>query len=371
MLGAFGRSTLLAGRHFAQPRYLSHFSPYPASEERSTSEERFSDDFDVVIVGGGPSGLSAAIRLKQLAGDKDLRVALVEKGASIGAHILSGAVMQPNALSELIPDWKDKGAPVSVEAKEDYLFYFTEKGKFTIPTWGTPLQNHGNYLISLGQLCAWLGEQAEEMGVEVYPSIAGTEVLYEGEGADEKVVGIATGDSGIGKDGKRTPMFTEGMELRAKCTIFAEGCRGSLTKQLSERLNLRADCQDPAFGIGLKELWEIPPEKHREGLVMHSMGWPAPSEIYGGSFMYHQANNKVAIGYVVGLDYKNPYYNPYKMFQQFKHHPYIADFLEGGTCLKYGARALSEGGLQSLPKLHFPGGALIGDTAGFFECYED
>jgi len=337
-------------------------SPYPASEERSTSEERSADDFDVVIVGGGPSGLSTAIRLKQLAGDRDLRVALIEKGSEIGAHILSGAIIQPTSLNELIPDWKEREAPLFTPVKEDHLYFLTESGRVPLPTWGTPLQNHGNYIISLGQLCAWLGKQAEEMGIEIYPGIAGSEVLYDEDGT---VVGIATGDVGIGKTGKRTANFQPGMELRSKFTIFAEGCRGSLTKQLVEHFNLRSECQFPTYGIGIKELWEVNPSNHHEGRVIHTMGWPLSSSIYGGSFMYHLKNNMVSIGFVVGLDYKNPYLNPYREFQRFKHHPLIKETLEGGSCVKYGARALSEGGLQSLPKLFFPGGALVGDTAGF------
>eukprot|EP00211_Chloroparvula_japonica_P001049 CAMPEP_0119119194 /NCGR_PEP_ID=MMETSP1310-20130426/788_1 /TAXON_ID=464262 /ORGANISM="Genus nov. species nov., Strain RCC2339" /LENGTH=572 /DNA_ID=CAMNT_0007108613 /DNA_START=281 /DNA_END=1999 /DNA_ORIENTATION=+ len=337
-------------------------SVYPSSEERSTAEDRFGDDFDVVIVGAGPSGLAASIRLKQLSGDRDLRIALVEKGSEVGAHILSGAVLQPTALNELIPDWKDKGAPIHTEAGEDHFYFLTKSSKFPLPVTGTPLQNHGNYIISLGRLCAWLAEQAEEMGVEVYPGISGTDVIYREDGS---VGGIITGDVGIGKDGKRTGLFEPGMELRAKCTIFAEGCRGSLTKHITEKFDLRAESSPPTYGIGIKELWEIDPAKHKEGSIMHTIGWPLPNDVYGGSWMYHLHDNQVSLGFVVGLDYKNPYFNPYRTFQEFKHHPLIREQLEGGTCVKYGARALSEGGLQSLPKLVFPGGALVGDTAGF------
>ena len=343
-------------------RFLSR-RVYPAHEERSTSEERTADEFDVVIIGGGPSGLATAIRLKQLAGEKDLRVALVEKGSEIGAHILSGAILQPGGLTELIPDWKEKGAPVYTPVKDDYLYYLTEKSAIPVPTWGTPLANHGNYLISLGQLCSWLGTQAEQMGVEIYPGIAGTEVLFDEK--EETVLGVATGDVGIGKDGKRTANFEPGMELRAKFTIFSEGCRGSLTKQVTEHFNLRKDSQHPTYGVGIKELWEIDPKKHSEGKVIHTLGWPLPPSVYGGSFMYHLKDNLVSIGFITGLDYENPYINPYKEFQRFKHHPIIQEQLEGGTCIKYGARAISEGGLQSIPKFIFPGGALVGDSAGF------
>lgn len=327
--------------------------------------ERESMEFDVVIVGGGPAGLAAAIRLKQVNGD--INVCLIEKGAEVGAHILSGAVMDPHALTELIPDWKALGAPLETEVTEDRFLILSETGSFRIPNSILPdcFQNHGNYVISLGNVAKWLGEQAEALGVEIYPGFAGAEILYDDNGA---VRGVATGDMGVGRDGEPTAAYQPGMELLAKYTLFAEGCRGHLGKQLEQKFNLRAESDPQTYGIGIKEQWEIKPEHHQPGLVIHSAGWPLPSDTYGGAFLYHYGENKVAVGYVVGLGYSNPYLSPFEEFQRFKTHPEIRGFFEGGKRLAYGARAIAAGGLQSLPKLVFPGGALIGDDAGFLNA---
>ncbi|PKU23820.1 electron transfer flavoprotein-ubiquinone oxidoreductase [Telmatospirillum siberiense] len=325
--------------------------------------ERESMEFDVVIVGAGPSGLAAAIRLKQLAlaGGRELSVCIIEKGSELGAHILSGAVLETRALDELIPDWKEKGAPLLTPAGEDHFLFFTETKSFRLPT-PPQMHNHGNYIVSLGNLVRWLGAQAEELGVEIFPGFAAVEVLYDERGA---VRGIATGDMGIGRDGQPTANHTPGVELLARQTLFAEGCRGSLTKSLFERYGLRKEADPQTYGIGVKELWEIDPAKHKAGLVVHSVGWPLDGETYGGSFLYHLENNQVAVGFVVGLDYKNPYLSPFEELQRYKSHPAIRPTFDGGRRIAYGARALSEGGLQSIPKLTFPGGLLIGDTAGF------
>ena len=328
--------------------------------------ERESMQFDVVIVGAGPAGLAAGIRLKQIAVEqgREVNVCIVEKGSEVGAHILSGAVMDPRAMNELFPDWKTLGAPLNTEVSEDRFLFLSKTGARKVPTWLLPkcFQNHGNYVVSLANVCRWLGQRAEELGVEIYPGFAAAEVLFH---ADGRVKGIATGDVGLGKDGKPGDNYQQGMELHATYTFFAEGCRGHLGKQLEQRFNLRAGKNPQVYGIGLKELWEIKPEQHQAGLVVHSAGWPLDNSTYGGSFLYHLENNQVAVGFVVGLAYTNPYLNPFEEFQRYKTHPAIRTFFEGGKRVAYGARAITAGGLQSLPKLTFPGGCLIGDDAGF------
>ena len=331
--------------------------------------EREAMEYDVVIVGAGPAGLGAAIRLKQLAAEKnhEVSVCVLEKGSEVGAHILSGAVMDPRALNELIPDWKEKDAPLNAPVTEDRFIFLTETGSLQVPSALLPacFQNHGNYVVSLANVTRWLGQQAEALGVEIFPGFAAAEVLFDDNG---RVKGVATGDMGVGRDGKPTDAFQRGMELHAKYTFFAEGCRGHLGKQLQEKFKLRDGADPQVYGIGLKELWEIKPEKHQSGLVIHTAGWPLVSDTYGGSFCYHLEDNLVAIGFVVGLGYTNPYLDPYEEFQRYKTHPAIRTFLEGGKRISYGARAISAGGLQSLPKLVFPGGCLIGDDAGFLNA---
>ncbi|WP_215782637.1 electron transfer flavoprotein-ubiquinone oxidoreductase [Paludibacterium sp. B53371] len=319
--------------------------------------------YDVVIVGAGPSGLAAAIRLKQLAAEagREISVCVLEKGSEVGAHIMSGAIIEPRALNELIPDWREKGAPLNTPAREDRFLLLTQTESVQLPT-PPQMHNEGNYIVSLGNFCRWLATQAEELGVEIYPGFAAAEVLYH---ADGSVKGVATGDMGIGRDGEKTDAWQPGMELWAKQTLFAEGCRGSLTKTLLARFKLDADSDVQTYGIGIKELWEVKPELHQPGMITHTIGWPLDNSTYGGSFLYHLEDNLVAVGFVIGLDYANPYLSPYEEFQRFKTHPAIRGVFEGGRRIAYGARALYEGGIQSQPRLTFPGGALIGDTAGF------
>jgi electron-transferring-flavoprotein dehydrogenase len=331
--------------------------------------ERESMPYDVVIVGAGPAGLAAAIRLKQLAAERkgEISVCVLEKGSEVGAHILSGAVMDPRGLDELLPDWKSRGAPVTTPVSEDRFLFLTEGGALQLPGFLLPecFRNHGNYVVSLGNVCRWLAQQAEALGVEVYPGFAAAEVLH---GARGNVVGVATGDMGVGRDGKPTEQYQPGIELHGKYTFFAEGCRGHLGRRLLERYRLNEHCDPQVFGIGLKELWEIDAAKHQPGLVIHSAGWPLDASTYGGSFLYHMEDRLVSIGFVVGLAYRNPYLDPYQEFQRYKTHPRIRAFLEGGKRIAYGARAIAAGGITSLPKLVFPGGALIGDDAGFLNA---
>jgi len=331
----------------------------------ATMTDRESMEYDVVIVGAGPAGLAAAIRLKQQ--NADVTVCVVEKGSEVGAHILSGAVMDPGALTELMPDWKAQGAPLNQAVTEDRFMFLSESSARQVPNWMLPncFKNHGNFVISLANVCRWLGTQAEVLGVEIYPGFAAAEVLFNDDGS---VKGVATGDMGIGKSGEHTGRYARGMELHAKYTFFAEGCRGNLGKELQTRFKLREGRDPQVYGLGLKELWEVKPEKHVPGLVVHTAGWPLDTDTYGGSYLYHLEDNLVAVGFVVGLGYSNPYLSPFEEFQRYKTHSAIRGFFDGGKRLAYGARAINAGGLQSLPKLAFPGGVLIGDDAGFLNA---
>jgi electron-transferring-flavoprotein dehydrogenase len=323
-------------------------------------------EFDVIIVGGGPAGLSSACRLMQLAaeGGSELNVCVVEKGSEIGAHIISGAILEPSALNELFPDWQERGAPVKTAVTGDDVFYLTSEQNATkvpglfVPA---PMHNEGNYIISLGELCRWLGEQAEAMGVNIFPGFAAADIIYE----EGRVAGVVTGDMGVAENGEHKPTFEAGYELRARYTIFSEGCHGSLGKQLMQKFDLRQASDPQHYGIGLKEIWTIDPAKYKEGLVVHTAGWPLDNKTEGGGFLYHAADHQLYVGYIIALNYSNPHLNPFKEFQRWKHHPKISQFLEGGERISYGARAVNKGGLQSLPQLSFPGGALAGCDAGF------
>lgn len=332
------------------------------ADESQTLPAREAMEFDVVVIGAGPAGLAAAIKLKQISAD--ISVVVVEKGSEVGAHILSGAVIDPIGLDRLLPDWRHEEAPIKTAVKDDRFYYLGASGGLRLPNIMMPplMNNHGNYVVSLGNVCRWLASKAEALGVEIYPGFSAAELLHDDNGA---VSGVATGDMGIGKNGARKDGFTRGMELRAKYTLFAEGARGNLGKQLIAKFGLAENREPQKFGLGLKELWQVAPEKHRAGLVQHTFGWPLDNSTGGGSFLYHFDENLVSVGFVVHLNYKNPYLAPFEEFQRFKTHPLVRDTFEGGKRLAYGARALTEGGYQSVPKLTFPGGALIGCDAGF------